>query len=159
MPRITPNLWFDTESMEAAEFYVSVFPHSEITTVTHYVESAPGKAGEIMTVSFVLDGQEFTAINGGPVFHLDEAISLLVNCKDQAEIDYYWDRLLEGGGEESIGGWLKDRFGLSWQVVPADWTDLLVGPDPARADRAMAAVLGMKKIDIAAIQAAADAAA
>ncbi len=158
MPRITPNLWFDTESMEAAEFYVSVFPNSEIGTVTHYGESGPREAGEVLTVDFVLDGQDFTAINGGPQFHFDEAISLLVNCKDQAEIDYYWDRLLEGGGEESMCGWLKDRFGLSWQVVPADWNVLLSDPDRARADRAMAAVLGMKKLDIAAIQAAADAA-
>jgi predicted 3-demethylubiquinone-9 3-methyltransferase (glyoxalase superfamily) len=158
MPRITPNLWFDTESLEAAEFYVSVFPNSEITTVTHYGESGPREAGEVMTVSFLLDGQEFTAINGGPQFQFDEAISLLVNCKDQAEIDYYWDRLLAGGGEESMCGWLQDRFGVSWQVVPEDWADMHSDPDRGRVDRAMAALLTMRKIDIAAIQAAADAA-
>jgi predicted 3-demethylubiquinone-9 3-methyltransferase (glyoxalase superfamily) len=158
MPRITPNLWFDTESMEAAEFYVSIFPNSEITTVTHYTDAGPRPAGEVMSVNFLLDGQEFTAINGGPQFQFDEAVSLLVNCKDQAEIDYYWDRLLEGGGEESMCGWLKDRFGLSWQVCPADWAETLSDPDRERAKRAMAAVLGMRKLDLAAIQAAADAA-
>jgi predicted 3-demethylubiquinone-9 3-methyltransferase (glyoxalase superfamily) len=156
MPRIIPNLWFDSESLEAAEFYVSVFPNSEVTTVTRYGDSGPGKAGDVMSVDFVLDGQEVTAINGGPIFKLDEAFSLAVMCKDQAEVDHYWDRLLEGGGEESMCGWLKDRFGLSWQVVPADWADILTGPDRARADRAMAAMLTMRKVDIAAIEAAAD---
>jgi predicted 3-demethylubiquinone-9 3-methyltransferase (glyoxalase superfamily) len=137
---------------------VSIFPNSEITTVTHYTEAGPGKAGDILAVDFALDGQPYTAINGGPMFHLDEAISLAVMCKDQAEIDFYWDRLREGGGEESMCGWLKDRFGLSWQVVPSDWADILTDPDRERAARAMAAVLGMKKIDIAAVNAAADAA-
>ena len=155
MPRITPNLWFDTQGMEAAEFYVSVFPNSAIKTVTYYGEGAPGPAGTVMTVDFVLDGQEYTAINGGPQFTFDEAISLLINCADQDEIDYYWSRLSEGG-EEVQCGWLKDRYGLSWQVVPADWNDLLTGPDRARADRAMQAVFGMRKIDIAAVYAAAD---
>ncbi|MCU1377592.1 MAG: 3-demethylubiquinone-9 3-methyltransferase, partial [Acidimicrobiales bacterium] len=115
MPRITPNLWFDTQALEAAEFYVSVFPNSKVTDVTYYGEAGPGPAGTVLTVDFVLDGQEYTAINGGPHFTFDEAISLLVNCADQDEIDYYWAKLTEGG-EESQCGWLKDRYGLSWQV-------------------------------------------
>ncbi len=156
MPRITPNLWFDTQGLEAAEFYVSVFPHSEITNISYYGEAGPGPAGTVLTVDFVLDGQEYTAINGGPLFTFDEAVSLLINCADQDEIDYYWDKLTDGG-EESMCGWLKDRFGLSWQVVPADFNDLQNDPDPGRATRAMRAVLGMKKLDIAAIRAAADA--
>jgi predicted 3-demethylubiquinone-9 3-methyltransferase (glyoxalase superfamily) len=155
MPRITPNLWFDTESEEAAEFYVSVFPNSKITNVTHYTEAGPRPAGTVMTVDFVLDGQEFTAIDGGPEFTFTEAISLLVNCADQDEIDYYWTKLSEGG-EEGPCGWLKDRYGLSWQVAPAGWNDLLNDPDKGRVQRAMTAMFGMKKLDIAAIYAAAD---
>jgi predicted 3-demethylubiquinone-9 3-methyltransferase (glyoxalase superfamily) len=155
MPRITPNLWFDTDGKEAAEFYVSVFPNSEITNVTYYGEAGPGPAGSVLTVDFVLDGQPYTAINGGPQFTFDEAISLLINCADQDEIDFYWRKLTEGG-EESQCGWLKDRYGLSWQVVPADWAELLNDPDAARVQRAMQAVLGMKKIDVVAVYAAAD---
>ena len=157
MPRITPNLWFDTESKEAAEFYVSVFPNSEITTVTHYGEAGPREAGMVLTVEFVLDCQDFIAINGGPQFSFSEAISLLVNCADQEEVDYYWSKLGEGG-EEGPCGWLKDRYGLSWQVCPAGMGELLNDPDQARGQRAMKAMLGMKKIDIAALHAAADAA-
>jgi predicted 3-demethylubiquinone-9 3-methyltransferase (glyoxalase superfamily) len=155
MPRITPNLWFDTEGEAAAAFYVSVFPNSAITEVTHYGEGGPRPAGDVMTVNFVLDGQEYTAINGGPMFTFDEAISLLVNCADQDEIDYYWAKLSEGG-EEGVCGWLKDKFGLSWQICPANWVELLNDPDRGRAQRAMQAVFGMKKIDIAAVYAAAD---
>ena len=155
MPRITPNLWFDTEGEAAAAFYVSVFPNSAITEVTHYGEGGPRPAGDVMTVNFVLDGQEYTAINGGPMFTFDEAISLLVNCADQDEIDYYWAKLSEGG-EEGVCGWLKDKFGLSWQICPANWVQLLNDPDQGRAQRAMQAVFGMKKIDIAAVYAAAD---
>jgi predicted 3-demethylubiquinone-9 3-methyltransferase (glyoxalase superfamily) len=157
MPRITPNLWFDTESKEAAEFYVSVFPNSEIKTVTHYGEAGPREAGMVLTVEFVLDGQDFIAINGGPQFSFSEAISLLVNCADQEEVDYCWSKLGEGG-EEGPCGWLKDRYGLSWQVCPAGMGELLNDPDQARGQRAMKAMLGMKKIDIAALHAAADAA-
>ena len=157
MPRITPNLWFDTNGLQAAEFYVSVFPDSAITKVTHYGEAGPRPAGGVMTVDFTLDGQPHTAINGGPEFTFDEAISLLVNCADQDEIDYYWTRLSDGGHEGPCG-WLKDRFGLSWQVVPASWADLLDDPDEGRRDRARRAVLSMGRIDIAAVQAAADAA-
>ena len=117
MPKITPNLWFDHQGQEAAEFYVSVFPNSEITDITYYGEAGPGPAGTVLTVEFVLDGQPFIAINGGPMFTFDEAVSFLIECADQDEVDYYWDKLVEGG-EESQCGWLKDRFGLSWQVVP-----------------------------------------
>ena len=155
MPRITPNLWFDTESLEAAEFYVSVFPNSEIRDVTHYNEAGPRPAGTVLTVDFVLDGQEFTAINGGPEFTFDEAISLLVNCADQDEIDYYWTKLSEGG-EEGPCGWLKDKYGLSWQVMPAGMAEMLNDADQGRSQRAMQAMLGMKKIDVAALYAAAN---
>ncbi|MEU3460544.1 VOC family protein [Streptomyces sp. NPDC006733] len=155
MPRITPNLWFDTEGEEAAKFYTSVFPNSEITSVTHYTEAGPGKAGTVLTVTFLLDGQEYLAINGGPQFPFTEAVSLMIACADQAEIDYYWSKLSEGG-EEGPCGWLKDRYGLSWQVVPTGMDELLNDPDPGRAQRAMSAVLGMKKLDVAAIHAAAD---
>ena len=155
MSRITPNLWFDTESREAAEFYVSVFPNSEIRTVSYYNEAGPRPAGTVLTVDFVLDGQEFTAINGGPEFPFTEAVSLLINCADQNEIDYYWAKLSEGG-EEGPCGWLKDKYGLSWQVVPAGIAQLMSDPDVGRATRAMKAMLGMKKLDVAALQAAAD---
>ena len=155
MPRITPNLWFDTQGKDAAEFYISVFPNSAITNVTYYGEVGPRPAGTVLTVDFVLDGQEYTAINGGPQFTFDEAISLLVNCVDQAEVDYYWDKLSEGG-EESPCGWLKDRYGLSWQVTPPGMAELLNDPDPARGQRATQAMFGMKKLDMAALYAAAD---
>ena len=155
MPRITPNLWFDTEAEEAAEFYCSIFPNSKITAVSHYTEGAPRPAGMVMTVSWVLDGQEFTGINGGPQFNFTEAISLLINCEDQAEVDYYWEKLTDGG-EEIQCGWLRDRYGLSWQVVPAGFEEVFTSDDPDRAERAMKAMLGMKKLDLAALQAAAD---
>jgi predicted 3-demethylubiquinone-9 3-methyltransferase (glyoxalase superfamily) len=155
MPRITPNLWFDTQSEAAAEFYVSVFPNSKITNITYYGEAGPRPAGMVLTVDFVLDGQEYTAINGGPEFTFDEAISLLINCADQDEVDYYWDKLTDGG-EEGPCGWLKDKFGLSWQVCPAGFVELLNDPDPSRGQRAMTAMFGMKKLDIAALRAAAD---
>src|SRR4051812_24505894 len=155
MPGITPNLWFDTKAEEAAEFYVSVFPNSKITNVTHYGEAGPRPAGTVLTVDFVLDGQEYTAINGGPEFTFDEAISLLINCADQDEVDYYWAKLTDGG-EESQCGWLKDRFGLSWQVCPPGMVEILNDPDQERSQRAMQAMLGMRKLDLAALRAAAD---
>lgn len=155
MPRITPNLWFDTQSQDAAEYYCSVFPNSKVTNVTHYGEAGPRPAGLVLTVDFVLDGQEFTAINGGPEFTFNEALSLLINCADQEEVDYYWSKLSEGG-EEGPCGWLKDRYGLSWQVCPAGLVELLNDPDPGRSRRAMEAMMGMGKIDLAAVQAAAD---
>lgn len=156
MPTITPNLWFDGNAMEAAEYYVSVFPNSAITNVTHYGSSGPRAAGEVLTVDFQLDGQALTAINAGPEFEFDEAISFLIECADQAEIDRYWNTFVGDGGQESQCGWCKDRYGLSWQVVPVGWADLLQDPDRERVDRAMAAVFTMTKIDIAAIHAAAD---
>lgn len=155
MPKITPNLWFDTEGEEAAEFYVSIFPNSEVRSVLRYTDAGPRPAGTVMTVDFVLDGQDYTAINGGPEFRFDEAISLLVNCADQAEVDYYWDKLSDGG-QEGPCGWLKDRYGLSWQVVPAGIDELFDDADPGRAQRAMEAMFGMKKLDVAALYAAAD---
>jgi predicted 3-demethylubiquinone-9 3-methyltransferase (glyoxalase superfamily) len=155
MPRITPNLWFDTEAEEAAKFYCSVFPNSEITNVSYYTEAGPGPAGQVVTVSFVLDGQEYTGINGGPQFRFSEAISLEINCADQAEVDYYWERLIADGGEESMCGWLKDKYGLSWQVVPNGLIELMTDPDQERVDRAMRAMLQMRKLDLAALQAAA----
>jgi predicted 3-demethylubiquinone-9 3-methyltransferase (glyoxalase superfamily) len=156
MPQITPNLWFDTQGEEAAEFYISVFLNSKITNITHYGDAGPRQAGLVLTVDFVLDGQPYTAINGGPEFTFTEAVSLLVNCDGQEEVDYYWDKLLEGGGSEVACGWLRDRFGLSWQIVPTQALDLFTDPDPGRSQRAMKAMLSMKKLDLAVMQAAAD---
>ena len=157
MPRISPMLWFDTQALEAAEFYCAIFPNSEIRTVTHYGEAGPREAGMVLTVDFVLDGQLVTALNGGPEFTFDEAISFVVHCEDQDEVDRYSSKLT-AGGEEGPCGWCKDRFRLSWQVVPNGFEEIMGDPDPARRDRAMKAVLGMKKLDVAAIRAAADAA-
>jgi predicted 3-demethylubiquinone-9 3-methyltransferase (glyoxalase superfamily) len=153
--KITPNLWFDTQAEEAAEFYVSVFPNSRITGKMHYTDAAPGKTGTVMTVEWELDGTRFVGINGGPQFTFDEAVSFEIECKDQEEVDYYWDRLTDGGSEGPCG-WCKDRFGLSWQVVPAGAVELFSDADPARAERAMKAMFGMKKLDIAALKSAAD---
>jgi predicted 3-demethylubiquinone-9 3-methyltransferase (glyoxalase superfamily) len=153
--KIVPNLWFDTEAKEAAEFYTSVFENSRIVSVTHYTEAGPRPAGTVMTVEFELDGQRFVGINGGPQFKFDEAVSFEIKCETQEGIDYFWERLTEGG-EESQCGWLKDRYGLSWQVVPTGMEELFADPDPARAERAMKAMLGMVKIDIAAVRSAAD---
>jgi len=156
MPRLTPNLWFDDQALDAAEFYVSVFPNSRITHVMHYTDAGPGPAGEVVAVDFELDGQPFTAINGGPHFTLDEAFSVAIDCADQDEADHYWSVLTADGGEESMCGWLKDRFGLSWQVVPAGLLELVNDPDRDRATRATQAMYQMRKIDIAAVRAAAD---
>jgi predicted 3-demethylubiquinone-9 3-methyltransferase (glyoxalase superfamily) len=156
MPRLVPNLWFDTQALEAAEFYCSVFPNSRIVSVSRYPEGSPGTAGEIMTVEYELDGQRLVHINGGPEFTFSEAVSLQIDCADQAEVDHYWERLLEGGGEESQCGWLKDRYGFSWQVVPAGMEELFSDPDPARAQRAMQAMLTMRKLDVEALRRAAD---
>jgi predicted 3-demethylubiquinone-9 3-methyltransferase (glyoxalase superfamily) len=152
---ITPNLWFDTQAEEAAAFYVSVFPNSRILAVTHYTEAGPREAGLVMAVQFELNGQRVVGINGGPNFTFDEAISFEIDCESQEEIDYFWERLTDGG-EEGPCGWLKDRFGLSWQVVPAGMAELFADPDPERARRAMEAMLKMRKLDVAALQAAAD---
>ena len=155
MQRIVTNLWFDTEAEEAAEFYISIFKDSRIVHVARYTEAGPRPAGMVMTVEFELDGQRFIGINGGPEFKFDEAISLMINCETQDEIDYYWERLTEGG-EESQCGWLKDRYGLSWQVVPTGMDEVFSDPDPERARRAMEALLKMRKLDIAALRSAGD---
>jgi predicted 3-demethylubiquinone-9 3-methyltransferase (glyoxalase superfamily) len=153
--KIVTNLWFDTEAEEAAGFYTSLFKDSRIVTVTRYSEVGPGEPGTVMTVEFELAGQRFVGINGGPQFPFTEAVSLQIDCEDQAEVDYFWERLTDGG-EESQCGWLKDRYGLSWQVVPAGMEQVLNDPDPERGKRAMQAMLGMRKIDVAALRAAAD---
>ena len=155
MQRITPNLWFDTEAEEAAAFYTSVFENSRVVSVAHYTETGPRPAGTVMTVEFELDGQRFVAINGGPQFKFDEAISFQIECETQDQIDYFWGKLSEGG-EEGPCGWLKDRYGLSWQVTPTGIDELFADSDPERANRAMKAMLGMGKLDIAALRAAAD---
>ena len=151
--KITTCLWFDTEGEEAADFYCSVIPNSKVTGVQRYGEAGPREAGTVMTVEFELDGRPYVALNGGPDFHFNEAVSFQVACADQTEVDHYWETLSEGG-EQGPCGWLKDRFGLSWQVVPDALPELLSDPDQGRAQRAMKAMMSMKKIDVAAIQAA-----
>ena len=149
MPKQLPCLWFDGRAEEAAEYYVSVFPHSAVTQVSR------GPEGRAMTVSFRLDGCEYVALNGGPEFPFTEAISFQIHCADQDEVDHYWSRLTDGG-EESRCGWLKDRFGVSWQVVPTELMSLLTDPDPGRAQRAGEAMMRMRRIDLAEIRRAAD---
>jgi predicted 3-demethylubiquinone-9 3-methyltransferase (glyoxalase superfamily) len=153
--KIVPNLWFDTQAEQAAEFYVSVFKNSRIISKALYPEDSPGQAGTVMTVEWELDGVRFVGINGGPQFTFDEAVSFQVNCADQAEVDYFWERLTADGGQESQCGWCKDRFGVSWQVVPEGMEAIFSDPDPGPAQRAMTAMLQMKKLDIAALEAAA----
>lgn len=153
MQKITPFLWFDYQAEEAANFYVSLFRNSRIKEITRYGEGMPLPAGTVLTVAFELNGQEFVALNGGPVFHFTEAVSFYINCETQKEVDELWAQLTEEG-EESMCGWLKDRYGLSWQVVPAGLTDLLHGPDPVKAAKATQCMLAMKKIDLAKIRAA-----
>ncbi|WP_374574660.1 VOC family protein [Phenylobacterium sp.] len=153
MPKPHPFLWFDDQAEAAANFYVSVFPNSKITGVSRYGEGGAGPAGQVMTIQFELDGQGFTALNGGPHFSFNEAVSFVVDCKDQAEVDYYWDKLVDGGAPSQCG-WLKDRYGLSWQIVPSALPALLGGPDPEKSKRAVQAMLKMVKLDIAALEAA-----
>ena len=155
MKNIVPCLWFDTEGDDAARFYTSVFPNSKILEIARYGEAGPRPAGTVMTVSFELNGQEFLALNGGPEFTFSEAVSFQVMCESQGEVDHFWSKLGDGG-EHGPCGWLKDRFGLSWQIVPTRLGELLGDPDPARAQRAMTAMLGMKKLDIAELEQAAD---
>jgi predicted 3-demethylubiquinone-9 3-methyltransferase (glyoxalase superfamily) len=145
--KITPFLWFDDKAEAAAEFYTSIFKNSKILSVARYGDAGPGPKGTAMTVSFELDGQRFTALNGGPHFKFTEAISFVVDCKNQAEVDYYWDKLLEGGAASQCG-WLKDKYGLSWQIVPTVLPELLTNPDPATSQRVMQAMLKMIKLDI-----------
>jgi predicted 3-demethylubiquinone-9 3-methyltransferase (glyoxalase superfamily) len=159
LQKITPNLWFDNQAEEAANFYVSIFKNSKIGDITRYGEAAAeisGKPkGSVLTVTFQIEGQEFTALNGGPQFKFTEAISLLVNCETQQEVDELWEKLSEGG-EEGPCGWLKDKYGVSWQVVPRILDEMIRDPDPVKAERVMKAMLQMQKIDIAGLQQAYD---
>jgi predicted 3-demethylubiquinone-9 3-methyltransferase (glyoxalase superfamily) len=157
MPKITPFLWFDTQAEAAANFYCSVFPNSKIGRVTRYGKAGPGPEASVLTISFSLDGQEFTALNAGPQFKFTEAISFVVPCKTQSEIDHYWSKLTADGGQESMCGWLKDKFGLSWQIIPANIGELMSDPDPQKSNRVIEALLKMKKLDIATLQKARDA--
>ncbi|HUR81835.1 MAG TPA: VOC family protein [Thermoanaerobaculia bacterium] len=160
MRKITPNLWFDRQAEEAARFYVSIFPNSKITNLTRFppevAKAAQMPEATVMTVSFELDGNAFLGLNGGPIFKFSEAVSFIVDCKDQEEVDYFWDRLTAGGGEPGQCGWLKDRFGLSWQIVPSVLPKLMTQSDPEKQRKVGAAMMKMKKIDIAALEQAAE---
>ena len=156
MQKITPFLWFDNNAEEAAQFYVSVFKNSRILSVSRYGDAGPGPKGSVMVVSFQLEGQQFTALNGGPLFKFSEAFSFVVSCENQAEIDYYWNKLTSAGGQESQCGWLKDKFGFSWQIVPTALGKLMTDKDPTKANRVMQALLQMKKLDIATLEEAAE---
>jgi predicted 3-demethylubiquinone-9 3-methyltransferase (glyoxalase superfamily) len=165
MQRINPYLWFNDQAEEAANFYVDVFNNrpgthaaAKVLSVARYGDAGPGKPGTAMTVNFELDGLEFVALNGGPQFAFTEAISFLVPCETQAEVDHLWDTFTKDGGEESQCGWLKDKYGLSWQIIPNRLMELLGDSDPGRSQRAMEAMLKMQKIDIATLERAADAA-
>jgi predicted 3-demethylubiquinone-9 3-methyltransferase (glyoxalase superfamily) len=153
--RITPFLWFDTQAEEAARFYTSIFNDSKITGMTRYGDAGPGPKGSVMTVAFELEGQEFVALNGGPIFKFTEAISFVVNCESQEEVDKFWQKL-SAGGQEIECGWLKDKYGLSWQIVPAILLQLLQDKDQQKAQRVMKAMLQMKKIDIAGLKKASE---
>jgi predicted 3-demethylubiquinone-9 3-methyltransferase (glyoxalase superfamily) len=146
--KIVTNLWFDTQAEEAATFYCSLFPDSKVLNIARYGSAGPGPEGQVMVVDFQLAGQRFTGINGGPEFNFSEAISLLINCESQGEVDRYWDALLADGGEPSQCGWLKDKYGLSWQVVPREMDEMIASTDAAAAQRAMAAMLKMVKLDL-----------
>jgi predicted 3-demethylubiquinone-9 3-methyltransferase (glyoxalase superfamily) len=153
--KITPFLWFDNQAEEAAQFYTSIFKNSKILEVSRYGESGPGPKGSVMVVKFQIAGQEVTALNGGPRFKFSEAFSFVVSCENQKEIDEYWSKLTSGGGQESMCGWLRDKFGFSWQIIPADLGKLMGQKDPKRANRVMEALLQMKKLDVAKLTTAA----
>jgi predicted 3-demethylubiquinone-9 3-methyltransferase (glyoxalase superfamily) len=155
-PSITPCLWFDTQGEEAANFYVSVFPNSRILDVTRFNEAGMREAGTVMTVTFELDGKQFVALNGGPHFRFNEAVSFMVHCETQEDVDHYWNALTADGGEPGQCGWLKDKYGVSWQVVPRQLYDLLFGEDTRRGNAAMQAMLKMRKLDVAELQRAYD---
>ncbi len=152
MQKITPFLWFDKNAEEAVNFYTSIFKNSKVGAISRYNEEAAKaagmKAGDVLVATFEVEGQKFTALNGGPIFKFTEAVSFSVECKDQEEVDYFWEKLTSGGGQESMCGWLKDKFGLSWQIVPKEMGELIGGKDPAGSGRAMHAMLQMKKLDI-----------
>jgi predicted 3-demethylubiquinone-9 3-methyltransferase (glyoxalase superfamily) len=153
--KITPFLWFDTQAEEAVKFYLSVFKEGRITATTHYGEEGPGPKGSVMTIAFELNGHEFVALNGGPNFKFTEAISFVINCETQKEVDYYWEKLIEDGGTHIECGWLKDKYGLCWQVAPTVLWDLVADGDQAKAQRVMHALMQMKKLDIATLERAA----
>ena len=155
MQKISPFLWFDSNAEEAANFYVAIFKDSKILKIARYGEAGPGPAGSVMVVNFQIEGQDFIALNGGPLFKFSEAISFVINCQTQEEVDHYWNKLTAGGGQESQCGWLKDKYGLSWQVTPTILGELLADQDQKKAQRVMQAMLQMKKIDIAALKRAA----
>lgn len=155
MSKIVPSLWFDHQAEEAMRFYVSIFENSKIGTIARYSEAGPGPAGSVMTVTFELDGQEFMAINGGPVFTFSPAISFLINCETQAEVDYFWEKLSEGGSKEQCG-WLKDKYGVSWQIVPTILGRLMQDKDAEKSRRVAETMLKMQKLDIQALQQAYD---
>lgn len=157
MQKITPFLWFDKEAEEAATFYISVFKNSTISRIARYGEAGPGPKGSVMTVEFNIEGTEFIALNAGPYFKFNEAVSFVIDCKTQEEVDYFWEKLTADGGQESMCGWLKDKFGLSWQVVPTRLNELMLDNDPGIARRATEAMLKMRKIDIKKIEEAANA--
>ncbi|MEU8651338.1 VOC family protein [Streptomyces sp. NPDC048737] len=148
----TTCLWFDGQAEEAAHHYASIFKNSSVGTVARYTEAGPGPAGSVITVEFTANGQKFVGLNGGPQFTFNEAISFQIDCADQEEVDYYWDRLIEGGGEPGPCGWLKDKYGVSWQVVPTEMIRMLTSPDQEKAGRATRAMLAMGKLDIAALR-------
>lgn len=154
MPAVgfTTCLWFDGQAEEAADHYVSIFKNSELGRISRYTDAGPGPAGTVVTVEFVANGQKFIALNGGPQFTFNEAISFQIDCADQDEVDFYWNKLTEGGGEGGPCGWLKDKYGVSWQVVPVRLIEMVVDPDPQKAARATAAMLKMGKLDIAALE-------
>jgi predicted 3-demethylubiquinone-9 3-methyltransferase (glyoxalase superfamily) len=152
MPKISPFLWFDTQAEEAANLYTSIFPNSKILAIARYGDAGPGPKGSVMTVQFQLDGQEIIALNGGPIYKLTEAFSLSVDCKSQDEVDRYWTKLTADGGQEGPCGWLKDKFGLSWQITPSLLGQMLSDTDRKKSTRVMEAMMKMKKIDIAALK-------
>ena len=155
MPKISPFLWFDKEAEQAVKFYVSVFPNSKLGEIQRYPAGSPGQAGSVMTVAFELNGEPFTALNGGPVFQFNEAVSFVIDCADQSEVDYFWDKLTADGGKPVQCGWLKDRYGLSWQVAPtAALHETTGGPDAAGRQRAFDAMMKMVKLDVAELRAA-----
>jgi predicted 3-demethylubiquinone-9 3-methyltransferase (glyoxalase superfamily) len=156
MKGITPFLWFDQDAEAAMDFYTSIFKHSKIVRVSRYGDAGPGPKGQVMVGEFEINGQRFMALNGGPQFKFTEAISFVIHCEDQEEIDFYWSNLTSQGGQESQCGWLKDKFGLSWQVVPTVLSELMSDKDPKKANAVMQALLQMKKLDIAGLRSAAE---
>src|SRR5205085_1545938 len=149
--KVTPFLWFDTQAEEAANFYVSIFKNSKVTAMTRYGDSGPGPKGSVMTVAFTLDGQQFTALNAGPQFPFTEAVSFVVNCETQNEIDYFWEKL-SAGGKKVECGWLKDKFGLSWQIVPTEFFEMISNATPQQSNRVMQALMQMEKLDLAKLE-------